>query len=473
MHKRLMLMLLAICSVLIFLTKSSAAITVTDPPEPVVYAPVFISGFQLTDQLDAAELFNESSDPVNLSNWSINYTGVGATSCVIKLNDWVLPGDYVVAVAKSGASASLALANPNIKVYDSCQMDVTSNYTFSLLNNGQVSETVTPTTGAFVRKGLTKTYRTGKFSTDFITINRSLYAGEWYQPSQTLDLKFSEILINAKNCSPLEIAIDCNDYVKVYNPTDQTIELSNFRIRNGYLGQSSTTSNTVLPSGTIEPGHYTIIPMNVTNGASWLWFEDSYGTKVYDNTVQDYPDADTDTNKGEAWAYDQTDANWKWTPLPNPTDSASIFPTPPPIVTAQVQTTELAPCKEGQYRSEETNRCRSVISAVEALVPCPQGQERNPDTNRCRAVAVKGAMTLEPCKPGQERNPQTNRCRNIASVPKADYAPEKTTANDSNPVIWMSLAGVTFAAFVYAIWEWRVEIRKLYKRLPAFLKATK
>ncbi len=53
------------------------------------------------------------------------------------------------------------------------------------------------------------------------------------------------------------------------------------------------------------------------------------------------------------------------------------------------------------------------------LKPCPQeNQERNPETNRCRSTETK---TLTPCLEGQERNPETNRCRSINSGP--NYVP--------------------------------------------------
>ncbi len=451
------------------------AVSITDPPEPAHYAPIFVTGFQLTNQLDAIEIFNESPDPVDLSTWSIQYRSLEeGKTCNISLKDWLPAGGYVVAVANNGALSTIASGNENVLLYDSCLRNMGSDFTLTLNNMDTSQEIITPMSGAFVRKGLTKTYRTNKFSTDFMAINRSLYAGIWYRPPESVQLQISEILVNSRNCSPLETELDCSDYVKLYNPTDQPIDLSLFQIRNGYFGQSPTSSNTIEIEGIVEAGHYIIIPMTVTNSASWLWLEDSFGVKRYDNTVQAYEDGSSDTKKGQAYAYDVSDGLWKWTLQPTPSDTQSIFPVPPaePVMISEVA---LAPCAEGQYRSEETNRCRSVVSEIASLVPCGPEQERNPVTNRCRSVtAVLGTSDLVPCKEGQERNPETNRCRNIASaVPQAEYAPEQVSEASNNNVLWWSLAIIGLAVAGYGVWEWRHEISNLGRKLGSFLNRNK
>lgn len=131
-------------------------------------------------------------------------------------------------------------------------------------------------------------------------------------------LQVSEILANPRACSPLETALDCRDYVKLYNPTDQPADLSLFRLRSGYQGQSATASNTFLLAGIIQPGHFAVIatsadnrPISLTSSGGFVWLEDTYGVKRYDTTVQEYPDASSDSKKGQAWAYDTSDGQWK------------------------------------------------------------------------------------------------------------------------------------------------------------------
>jgi hypothetical protein len=271
-------------------------------------------------------------------------------------------------------------------------------------------------------------------------------------------------LINSRNCSPLETALDCSDYVKIYNPTNQPIDISFFRLRNGYLGQTPSSSNTTTLKGVIDSGHYLTISTNVTDGGSWLWLEDAHGVKRYDNTVVNYPDGSSNAKVGQAWAYDNTDENWKWTSIPTPEDLPSIFP----VLPVKVEVTSddsLVQCKVGQYRSLETNRCRNIVSDLNILLPCEEGKERNPITNRCRSIN-SSASGLAPCKAGQERNPETNRCRNInSSIKKVSFAPTNSQTGD-NSVVW-SVIIVCALGFGYGVWEWRNEILKLFNRFTS------
>jgi hypothetical protein len=132
----------------------------------------------------------------------------------------------------------------------------------------------------------------------------------------------------------------------------------------------------------------------------------------------------------------------------------------------------LTPCKDGQYRSEVTNRCRSLGADIASLVPCAEGQDRIPLTNRCRS-ATQAAATLTPCKADQERNTDTNRCRTVAKISPADYAPQPVAKSDDSSAGLIALALVIAAALGYAIWEWRVELTKLFYKLGAFLHLTK
>ncbi len=76
---------------------------------------------------------------------------------------------------------------------------------------------------------------------------------------------------------------------------------------------------------------------------------------------------------------------------------------------------ELAPCKPGQYRSPETGRCRN-IGKLKTQTPCREGYYRSEITGRCRSIAAAAAKTLKPCPDGQFRNPATGRCKKIAAA---------------------------------------------------------
>jgi hypothetical protein len=454
------------------------AIDVGDTPATPYYSPVFITGVQVTDKMEAVELYNESSTPVNLSAWSIQYQGEAGVICSIQLESWILPDSYVTALVNTSANQSI----PNVLLFDSCLRSATLPVNISLYNGAQMQETVGPIGDKLaIRKGLTKTYRSGIFTKDFsvqgevATPNTdrktwTLYAGTWYEPPSAMNLQINELLPNSRNCSPTETAGDCSDYVKIYNPTNQQIDLSEYRLRNGYLGQTPSASNTTQLSGTVDPGHFAVIPVSITNSGGWVWLEDSYGVQRYDVTVQEYPSAESDTKKGQAWAYDESDGIWKWTSQPTPFDSANVFP---PAATESPKILDtLVPCLSNQYRSEETNRCRNNV-AVASVVPCKDGQYRSEETNRCRSIEVASA-TLVPCKEGQERNADTNRCRNVvSSVPSAAFAVEPVKDTGKTFVGWWALGGVGLLAAGYAAWEWRREMRSGIQKVISVITSHK
>jgi len=134
-------------------------------------------------------------------------------------------------------------------------------------------------------------------------------------------------------------------------------------------------------------------------------------------------------------------------------------------------TATLAPCNEGQYRSEETNRCRSLASAVASVLkPCGDDQFRNPLTNRCKKIA--STDDVADCGEGRERNPETNRCRNVvqSDVPAAAFAVEPIKDSATAFAGWWALGGVGSLALGYAGWEWRRELRSVLQKATAFLK---
>ena len=135
-------------------------------------------------------------------------------------------------------------------------------------------------------------------------------------------------------------------------------------------------------------------------------------------------------------------------------------------------TTQLSPCKDGQYRSEETNRCRSIASVANSILkPCADDQFRNPETNRCKKIA--SAEELTDCGEGRERNPVTNRCRNIslANMPSAGFAPEKINITTGSTLGWWIFGGFSLMAMSYAIWQWRFEINRSFRKIKSIFSS--
>jgi hypothetical protein len=133
---------------------------------------------------------------------------------------------------------------------------------------------------------------------------------------------------------------------------------------------------------------------------------------------------------------------------------------------------QLTPCKDSQYRSEVTNRCRNLGSDIAFSVPCAEGQERNPVSNRCRSV-VQASVALTPCKENQERSSETNRCRTVTKISQADYAVQPVAKSNDESVGIIALVSIIAVALSYAVWEWRVELTYIYKKLCSFLHLSK
>lgn len=339
----------------------------------------------------------------------------------------------------------------------------------------------------------------------------SLLADAIYLPRENFPLVPIEILSHGRDCSPLEEAIECGDYVKFYNDTNGPVDFEGVRLRFGLKGQAVNKQNAVPLSGVIDPGKYSVFNMNtdgqglaLPNGGSFVWLEDAEGVVIYENTMTSYPD--NGSRKGVSWARG-VDGVWSWA-TPSPTGENKLIvvdskqksnhePTPCPAGQERNPTTNRCrkiavaknqePCPTGQERNPETGRCRKInaaknepkpcaadeyrhpttnrcrklttLASTKKLTPCKPGEERNPLTNRCRKIA--SAKQLKPCPAGQERNPITNRCRKAQVTKMTDsqkFAPEEVAASKDTVTAWWVMGGLGVSAAGYAGWEWRREV---------------
>ena len=454
----------------------------TGPFEPAPLkpeSPVIISGYSYVGpRLVYVQLFNTLAVPVDVSGWKLEYTIKGQESPVqiATLGGLIKPLNYIVA----GDTSSLPAVDFGYTL--DIPPEITANASlirllpFTAYANHEVTLKYDVHSNYWQRN---ISASTGKYLSTFASFvpdaTYVLFGDGLYEYPENTSLQISEILANPHDCSPGETAIECHDYVKLYNPTNQTINLAGFRLRTGIQGQSVTASNTFALSGSMPAGHYAVIAksadgrsLSILNSGGFVWLEDTYGIKRYDTTVQEYADASSDSKKGQAWAYDSHDGTWKWTMQPTPGDSPNVFPPVAVKAVASAATGTLVPCKEGQYRSEETNRCRSLAATATGLVACAPDQERNPDTNRCRKIAST-VSTLAPCKEGQERNPDTNRCRNVASsIPQAAFSVEPVADAGKAFVGWWALGGVGVLALGYGVWEWHRELFGAIRKVGTF-----
>lgn len=140
----------------------------------------------------------------------------------------------------------------------------------------------------------------------------------------------------------------------------------------------------------------------------------------------------------ETLMYDNPPEGFSWVFIDNRWQYTSIL-TPGSLNILGLETAEdeaagsgnLAPCSVGQERNPETNRCRKIGSSSSVIAPCKDGQYRSEETNRCRSI-LSDVSSLAVCAEGQERNPKTNRCRSIATNADAPLEPCKE-GQERNP----------------------------------------
>lgn len=522
--RRLFLMMVCMILTMTYIPIPKAyAATVVAEPAPTSYwldsSALEISAYQWDEagrDIQLVELYNTSDLPISLDDWTIQGTfgTVGAdkklaTSGIVAMAimrrgggapGYIAPGAHVVVDAGRGVSnASFEMTTwsgmkPNDKLYS-----LTTIPKFrTMMTNEYVLKSPTGMYDELMRRvpstdGYTSTLT--NFTSAPVT---QLYDRGLYAVPEAPGFEVVEIYPYAKNCDPFDADPYCHDYIKLYNGTNEPIDLAAYALRTDSSSTNRTTSNTIQLDvyGSLAPQSYLAVHLtddgaglNLTNSGGYVWLEDAWGMKVFENTMRPYESAGT-TKQQFGYALNAA-GGWEWTSLPNPV-GANEFPI---IVSLPTDSPGLVECPSGKYRSPETNRCRAIEEAVNELASCPEGQSRNPATNRCRSVAAPSSVSasLVPCGEGQERNPLTNRCRSIASavaellpcdegyernpstnrcrkiplsdVPLAAYPVEPMKQTAQSAGMWWAVAGILVAASAYAVWEWRREITQLVTRV--------
>lgn len=298
-------------------------------------------------------------------------------------------------------------------------------------------------------------------------------------PLEDAVLFITELLPNAPS-------IDTgNEFIEIYNPNLETIELKGYVLQIGpsftkeyfftsgsitsmqYIVVSDTSSGLVLPNATgvqlrlIAPNGTLVSESNTYSNAgddvSWALVEDQW---IYTNQIT--PEL---PNKPylEPAINEVAGITTVYAPCP---EGKFRNPETNRCKTIETAVSVLSPCDEDEYRNPETNRCRKITASTSSLVPCKVGQERNPETNRCRSIT---SSTLVPCSAGQERNPETNRCRKVsvlgASADEIATITDVAVENTAGQINWAIISVALFLTFGYMIYEWRSELSHLYSRM--------
>ena len=434
--------------------------------------------------------------------------------CNAKLRDYLRPKSYLTLYSPNLSPADDALLLAGCPTPNS---DALYDKEINVYQAGQLVEAVRINNtdlgkyqnDIWERKGWSKSYRTGVFKTDFRKrATGNMISSDLYRLPPTPTLQILEILPNPADCATADPNLACHSYVKVKNVSQSPIDLSLYRLRSGNQAVSDSTNNLSKLSGTVLPGKIFLISgktLHLDKASGTVWLQDANGVVDYNNDVAPYEKADSAGNEGRSWAYDARDATWRWA-TPNPGSEGNDF-TPKlnygkgslKALSAKPKIKILKPCRDDQYRSEETGRCRNIVQNKKktvALKPCKEGQYRSEETGRCRSIAKAAAAVLKPCKEGQFRNPETGRCKKIASVddlPKpckegwernpstgrcrkikkasntlAAYPVQPVTVQQTNPAVWWTIGGLALAGVSYGVWEWRTEIKRGLRKAIRF-----
>ncbi len=377
--------------------------------------------------LNFVQLYNDSDELVDLAHWSVfvqDSTTLPMTETGVVLSSNMVgklaPHDHVIASyggAVGGAtytiSSEVVVSNLTTSSTSKVKLIVRGQETSSYRDSEYGLKLDTNQQASFWQRTFSSTGE-GYTSSFTAQVNApvQLFDDGLYEAPPAVSLSVVEIYPYSSDCAPHATGVLCGDYIKLH-VNENVYNLENYVLRTDSSSQSRTSANSFW-LGAYEPNEAGFITVyltdaqakiSLTNSGGYVWLEDLYGETIYETTMTRYESA---TSEHQGWSYALGESGtWQWTstPRPNAVNTMTVPVVEPSVVT----------CPAGKYLNPDTNRCRTLEEAVNALAVCPEGETRNPATNRCRKNVVL-ASSLTPCSEGQERNILTNRCRSIASA---------------------------------------------------------
>jgi len=467
-------------------TPVSAAEPVPVPTEPSLPAsPLMITAYQASaDGLDLVQIYNNSDELVSLDGMQLRYSQKTNPAIVasIPLNGLIIPKSHILVAAEDvlvGSDRVMFRFAPSGWVPKAVWIE---SPTFAQVT---LPSDVNTNSSIFKRGRTTTGYSTAASAFSALTGDLKIEADMLYEIPPVPALEFVEVLARSRTCSPFDIDITCNDYIKLRMlPGFNLLSMSDYRVKTG--SGESVTNTFSLENASVQ-GNYLLLRqrndgevISLTNSGGYLWLEDTYGLQQYESTLVEYASASSEAYINQSWALNDQTTAWQWG-IPSPLGANTFAP-----AVLAVTTSTLGACPVGKYRNPETNRCRTIEEAVNELAACEEGKERNPTTNRCRSIITTATASLTPCDLGEERNPLTNRCRKIITAsqtlvpcaegqernPDTNRCRKATTASASSLAkvadvksptaasgskVWL-LAGAAVLVLGYAVYEWRQDI---------------
>lgn len=488
MFRRVCLVLISLALVMPLLSFHAAAEAAESPVvSQAIISEVQLGGMAVDDGAGGSveeyvELYNISGGSLDLSNWRLEYSknDFDPASCRF---DWrpLIGANQIITLSGSlpaGATSLPIALKLNNSGWGALRLVDEQNYIHDLVGWGETAK-------CFEAVPL-------RLSTDQLNFQRYLSCDGMTlvdTNDNSADFFATKIAspgvlssIRLANCSQSELTSDCEgviinealpnpsgsddgrEFIELYNPTSRSINLQNCKLQTSDdMDELFVFTDEILKPGGYQAFYDTDTSLSLPNSSGGtVWLLNHKDTELHQVT---YP-ADMDDDVSYALLKNE----WKSTYIPTPGAENTLQATKP-CPAGQYRSTEtnrcrssvmasalLKPCTPGKERNPATNRCRSTSSVLSTLKPCSSDQFRNPETNRCKKIG--SGSSLKPCDLGEKRNPETNRCRKVAGAMAENALAEvKDVAAPSlsQNVSWMFAGASMVGAIGYAAFEWRKE----------------
>ncbi len=461
----------------------------------VVIYQVQTSSASSTSQ-EFVSIYNNSAEPINITDWCLTYASASdasqtqlvclsppnsktelflkahssatfATIEFIQANAGLTP-DATFSAGIATSAGHIKLLNNSKSIIDTVgwgaaskpEGTATNAHSNTKLLQRKVAETIglqdtNNNATDFTNASFTPPLPTGLYEEQLVYQCPPAYPG-----CETSHPIINELLPNAEGSD------SGKEFIELFNPTDQPIQLKNYVLK---LGPAFTKSY-LLPELRLEPGQY----ITFSDTQSGIALPNTGATIQLVSPVGDIISEATYSDLDEMVAWALIDNEWRTTYSPT-SGVANVLLTNKPCKSSQTYSEETGacrtaavasvpiPCKENQIRNIDTGRCRNIV--VVTAVACKIGQIKNPDTNRCRNIVTTESAKI--CPTGQERNAETNRCRKVLSAVSSASVTDVPTPLVTNNVKWW-VAGIgALGAGGYALFEWRREASSIVTVLKA------